>query len=101
MRECIAENRRQSHALAKSRVRGPTSVEAPSRVAHKTYPPNEALHEDTLLAPKDFHVNQAVRVLELKNEDLWIKSSDTSWHLPLLVTRRELPCKNWRQHSQA
>ena len=57
-------------------------MKAPSKIAYKMLPSEETLDEDVLLAPKDFHVNQSVRVLELTNEDLWIKSSDTSWHLP-------------------
>ena len=37
----------------------------------------------------------------MRNSDLWLKEKDTDWHLPILVTLRESPLRNWRQRSEA
>ena len=46
-------------------------------------------------------IRQSGRVLELQNEDLWIRPTDLSWHFPNHVTIRELPFMNYRGRSPA
>jgi len=55
--------------------------------------------QSPLEAPTDFHTKQSLRVLETKREDLWLRDSDVSWHLPILITLREWACRNWRKRS--
>ncbi len=73
--------------------------------ALKSVPTQEEIMADLLLAPPDFDVKQSARVLQFKNQDLWLKDRDTDWHLPILVTLCETPrkigdkgvTKHWRK----
>ena len=58
--------------------------------ARKSYPENV---DNPVIAPRDYEVLQSGRVLELQNTDLWIRPTDLSWHVPILVTIRELLSK--------
>ena len=49
-----------------------------------------------MVAPPDYHIRQSGRVLELQNRDLWLRPTDMSWHLPILMIIREEPFKNDR-----
>jgi len=55
---------------------------------------------DNLDAPSDFHTTQSMRVLQTTREDLWLRGTDCSWHLPILITLREWAFKNWRKRTQ-
>ena len=52
-----------------------------------------------MVAPQDYDVRQSGRVLELQNSDLWLRRTDLSWHLPILMTIREEPFKNYRSRT--
>ncbi len=55
--------------------------------------------EEPMIAPFDFDVNQSARVLGLESQDLWLGPTDCDWHLPILVTLRQLPERNWRKRA--
>ena len=55
---------------------------------------------DNLEAPTDFSLTQSMRVLMTRREDLWLKHTDCSWHLPILITLREWPFRNWRKRTR-
>ena len=50
---------------------------------------------DPMVAPEDYDVRQSGRVLELQNSDIWLRPTDLSWHVPILITIREEPFKNY------
>ena len=77
-----------------SRERG---VESQLRVATQRGYPEDAT--DPMVAPPDYEIRQSGRVLELQNRDLWLRPTDMSWHLPILMTIREEPCKNYRSRT--
>ena len=80
-----------------SRLRG---VESQLRTAAQLGYPNPEDAEDPMIAPPHYDVRQPGRVLELQNRDLWLRPTDLSWHLPILTTIREEPCKNSRARRQ-
>ena len=51
--------------------------------------------------PENVDILQSGRVLELQNRNLWIRPTDLSWNVPILVTIRELLFKNYRGKSIA
>ncbi len=59
-----------------------------------------AATEEPMIAPFDLTVNQSARVLGIENQDLWLGQKDCDWHLPILVTLRQLPQRSWRKRSQ-
>ena len=79
-----------------SRQRG---VEGQLRAAAERGYPNPEDAEDHMMAPPDYEVRQSGRVLELQNRDLWLRPTDMSWHLPILITIREEPFKNYRSRT--
>ena len=52
-----------------------------------------------MIARQENDIRQSGRVLELQNNDLWIRPTDLSWHFPIRVTTRELPFKKFRGRS--
>ena len=44
-------------------------------------------------------IRQTGMVLELQNTDLWVRPTDMSWHLPILMTIREEPFKKYRSRT--
>ena len=54
---------------------------------------------DHMVAPPDYEIRQSGRVLELQNRDLWLRPTDMSWHVPILMTIREEPFKNYRSRT--
>ena len=54
---------------------------------------------DPIVAPPDYDIRQPGRVLELQNRDLWLRPTDMSWHLHILMTMREEPFKNYRSRT--
>ena len=66
--------------------------------ARRSYAEND---DNPMIAPRDHDVRQSGRVLGLQNKDLWIRPTDLSWHFPILVTLRELPCNHYRGRSVA
>ena len=54
---------------------------------------------DPMVAPHDHDIRQSARVLELQNRDLWLRPTDMSWHLPILMTISEEPFKNDRSRT--
>ena len=79
-----------------SRERG---VESQLRTAAQRGHPNPEDAEDPMVAPPDCEIRQAGRVLELQNGDLWLRKTELSWHLLILMTSREEPFKNYRSKS--
>ena len=77
-----------------SRERG---VESQLKVAAQRGYPEDAT--DPMVAPPDYDIRQSGKVLELQNTDLWLRPTDVSWHLPILMTIREEPFKNYRSRS--
>ena len=61
-----------------------------------------AASEDTrypMVAPPDYDIRQSGRVLELRNRDLYSQPTDMSSHVPILMTIREEPFKNYGSRS--
>ena len=56
---------------------------------------------DPFMSPIDFDIQQSHRLLHLDNRSLWLRDSDTGWHLPVMLTLREVVTKNWRQRTRA
>ena len=79
-----------------SRERG---FEGQLRAAAQRGYPNAEDAEDPMMAPPDYEVRQSGRILELQNRDLWLRPTDMSWHLPILITIREEPFKNYRSRT--
>ena len=74
-----------------SRDRG---IESQLRAAAQRAHRDQEDAEDTMVAPQEYDIRQSGRVLELHNRDLWLRPTDMSWHLPILMTTREEPFKN-------
>ena len=79
-----------------SRERG---VKGQPRAAAQRGYPNPEDAEDPMMAPPDNEIRQSGRVLELQNRDLWLRPTDISLHLSILITIREEPCKNYRSKT--
>ena len=47
----------------------------------------------------DYDILQSGKVLEFQNRDLWLRPTDMSWHLPILMTIREELSKNYRSRT--
>ena len=77
-----------------SRERG---VQSQLRAAAQRCSPEDA--EDPMVARPDYEIRQSGRVLELQSRDLWLRPTDVSWHLPILMTIREEPFKNCRSRT--
>ena len=61
--------------------------------ARQSHPDPENIG-NPMIAPQDYEVHQSRLVVELQNKDLWIRPTDLSWHILILVTVREkLPVK--------
>ena len=56
---------------------------------------------DPMVTPHDYDVGQSGRVLELQNSDLWLRPTDLSVHLLILMTIREEPFKNQDLHDSS
>ena len=52
-----------------------------------------------MMAPPDYEIRQSGRVLELQNRDLCFRPTDMPWHLPILMSFREEPHKNYRSST--
>ena len=79
----------------------PKAIEVMLReTARKSYPDPENI-DNPMIALQDYEVRHSGRVLELQNRDLWTRLTDLSWHIPIIVTVRELPFKNYRGRSLA
>ena len=52
-----------------------------------------------MVAPIDYDIKLCQRLLYFKNSDLWLSDTDRGWHLPILITLREVGTKNWRQRT--
>ena len=77
------------------------SIEVLMREAdRKGYPDPENL-DNLMIAPQNYDSRQSGRVLELQNRDLWIRPTDLSWHVPILITIREMPSGNFLGRSLA
>ena len=86
--------KREKQTGDNSRERG---VESQLRAAaQRGYPENP---EDPMVAPPDYDIRQSGTVLELQNRDLQLRPTDMSWHLPILMTIREEPFKNFRSRT--
>ena len=81
-----------------SRERG---VESQLRAAAQRGYPDPEDSQDPMVAPPNHEIRQSGRVLELQNRDLWLRPTDMSWHLPILMTIREEPLKNYPSRSSA
>ena len=94
LREQTDDKKRVKQTEDNSRERG---VESQLRAAAQRGYPEDA--EDPMVAPPDYDIRQSGRVLELQNSDLWLRPTDMSWHLPILMTIREEPFKNYRSKT--
>ena len=70
-----------------------------SETTRQSYPEN---FDNPMIAHRGYEVRQSERVLELQNKDLWIRPTDLSWHVPILVTSQKLPFKrvSWKVNCE-
>ena len=74
----------------KENISFPRGIESQLRAtAQRIYSKSDV--DNAMIAPQDYDVRQSRRVLEFHNRDLWIRPTDLSWHVPILVTLREEP----------
>ena len=59
-----------------------------SRITRKVRPENV---DNPMIVSEDYDVRQSGRFLELQSRDLCIRSTDLSWHFPILMTIYECP----------
>ena len=88
------DDKKETQTEDNSRERG---VECQLRAAAQRCYSEDA--EDPMVALPDHDIRQSGRVLEVQNRDLWLRPTDTSGHLPILMTIREDPFKNCRSRT--
>ena len=88
------DDKKGKHTEDTSRER---RVEIQQRAAAQRGYPKDA--EDPTVASPDYDIRQSGRVLELQNTDLWLRPTDMSWHLPVFMTIREEPFKNYHSRT--
>ena len=104
MRKLWSNTRERTQSKEKEQAEDssyPKGIEVLLReTARKDYPDPENV-DNPKIAPQDYDARQSRRVLELQNRSLWIRPTDLSWHLPILVTIREMPFRNHRGRALA
>ena len=81
----LTQSEQKEHA---EDISDPKSFEVMLKEAARKSSPENV--DNPMIAPRDHEVLQSGRVLEFQNRDLWIRPTDLSWHVPTLVTIREL-----------
>ena len=87
------DDKKEKQTEDNSRERG---VECQLRAAQRCYSEDA---EDPMVALPDHDIRQSGRVLEVQNRDIWLRPTDMSWHLPILMTIREDSFKNYRSRT--